>query len=117
MPTGNITPIKMSSWITTKFIIAAIFVALTLVAGFTSYYVVDQKELAAVLLFGRFNRLTEPGLHFKLPFGIEQNYNVPTRVVLKDEFGFRTDLPGVTTEPEYFKYLYDKKGKQSLRNL
>ena len=43
-----------------------------------------------VLLFGRYNRMAEPGLHFKLPFGIEKNYNVPTQVVLKQEFGFRT---------------------------
>ena len=47
--------------------------------------------------FGRFTRLAEPGLHFKLPFGIQRNYNVPTQVVLKDEFGFRTDRPGVVS--------------------
>ena len=31
-----------------------------------------------------------PGLHFKIPFGVEKNYNVPTQRILKEEFGFRT---------------------------
>jgi membrane protease subunit HflK len=31
-----------------------------------------------------------PGLHFKVPFGVEKNYNVPTQRILKEEFGFRT---------------------------
>jgi membrane protease subunit HflK len=53
--------------------------------------------MAAVLRFGRYVRMADPGLHFKLPFRIERNHNVPTQVVLKDEFGFRTAQPGVTT--------------------
>jgi membrane protease subunit HflK len=65
--------------------------------GLSSFFVVDQKEQGVVLLFGKFNRLVEPGLSFKLPFGIERNYNVPTQLVLKQEFGFRTVRPGVTT--------------------
>jgi regulator of protease activity HflC (stomatin/prohibitin superfamily) len=65
--------------------------------AFTSYFVVDQKELSAVFRFGRFNRMAEPGLHFKLPFGFERNYNVPAQVVLKEEFGFRTEVPGITS--------------------
>ncbi len=65
--------------------------------AFSSYYVVDQKEEAVVLRLGKFNRITEPGLHFKLPFGIEQNYNIPTKRVFKEEFGFRTVKAGVRT--------------------
>ncbi len=63
----------------------------------TSVFIVDQKEQGVVLRFGKFNRLTEPGLHMKLPFGIERKYKVPTQMVLKDEFGFRTEKAGVTT--------------------
>jgi membrane protease subunit HflK len=63
----------------------------------TSVYIVDQKEQGVVLRFGRFVRLTEPGLHMKLPFGIERKYKVPTQMVLKDEFGFRTERAGVST--------------------
>lgn len=68
-----------------------------LILALTSVYVVDQKEQGVVLLFGKFSRLTEPGLHFKAPFGIERKYKVPTQVVLKEEFGFRTVKPGITT--------------------
>jgi membrane protease subunit HflK len=59
--------------------------------------VVDQTEQAVVLLFGRFNRIAGAGLHFKLPFSIEKNYNVPTQVVQTMQFGFRTERPGITT--------------------
>lgn len=75
-------------------VIVAIFI---IIAAFSSFYTVDQKEEAVVLLFGEFNRITGPGLHFKLPFGIEKNYNVPTQRVLKEEFGFRTERPGIKT--------------------
>ncbi len=68
-----------------------------IIAAFSSVYMVDQKEEAVVLLLGQYNRITGPGLQFKLPFGIEKNFNVPTQRVLKEEFGYRTERPGVTT--------------------
>lgn len=63
----------------------------------TSFFVVDQTEEAVVLRLGRYNRTTGAGLQFKLPFGIEQNYNVPTQVVQNMEFGFRVEEAGVNT--------------------
>jgi membrane protease subunit HflK len=77
--------------------IGIIILVLLLITAFMSFYIVDQTEQAVVLRFGKFNRLTEPGLQFKLPFGIEQKYLVPTQVVLKEEFGFRTLRAGVET--------------------
>lgn len=74
-----------------------IVVLLIVIAAFSSFYMVDQKEQSVVLLFGKFNRITEPGLHFKLPFGIEKNFNVPTQRILKEEFGFRTEEAGINT--------------------
>ena len=47
-----------------------------------------------VLRFGKFLKTVEPGLHFKLPFGIDQVSVLPTRRQLKLEFGFYT--PGYT---------------------
>jgi len=67
-------------------------------ALFSSFYMVDQKEEAVVLRFGQINRTAGPGLHFKLPFGLEQNINVPTQRIFKEEFGFRSERPGVRTE-------------------
>lgn len=80
-----------------KVIVAIVVGLLIIIAAFSSFYMVDQKEEAVVLLFGKFNRITEPGLHFKLPFGIERNFNVPTQRILKEEFGFRTEEAGITT--------------------
>jgi len=80
-----------------KMIVGIIVVILIIIALFSSFYMVDQKEQAVVLLFGKYDRTTGPGLHFKLPFGIEKNYNVPTGRKLTEEFGFRTKEAGVVT--------------------
>jgi modulator of FtsH protease HflK len=63
----------------------------------TSFFVVDQTEEAVVTRLGRFNRTAPPGLHFKLPFGIEQNYNVPTQQIQNMQFGFRVESSGQNT--------------------
>lgn len=97
MSERDVTPGGIPKRLTPKAIIIVVVVILVLITVFSSFFVVDPQETAAVLLFGRFTRMAEPGLHFKLPFGIEKNYNVPTQVVLKQEFGFRTERPGITT--------------------
>jgi membrane protease subunit HflK len=97
MSERDVTPGRTPRRLTPKAIIIVVVVILALITVFSSFFVVDPQETAAVLLFGRFNRMADPGLHFKLPFGIEKNYNVPTQVVLKQEFGFRTEQPGITT--------------------
>jgi membrane protease subunit HflK len=76
------------------YILVFIFVFILLA---TSVFIVDQTEQGVLLRFGRFTRLLEPGLHMKLPFGIERKYKVPTQKVLKEEFGFRTERAGVNT--------------------
>lgn len=80
-----------------KFIALIIAGIVIIIIAFTSFYMVDQKEEAVILTMGKFSRITGPGLHFKLPLGIENNYNVPTQRILKEEFGFRTEQPGITT--------------------
>jgi len=79
-------------------IFLAILVLLGIVALATSYYTVEADEKAVVLLFGKNVRQTDPGLHFKLPFGIEKAIAVPVRSVFKEEFGFRTLQAGVRTQ-------------------
>ncbi len=56
----------------------------------TSYYQVEPDEVAVVTRFGRFVRITNPGPHGRLPFGIERVQKVPVERQLKQEFGFRT---------------------------
>ncbi|MDH3454363.1 MAG: FtsH protease activity modulator HflK [Desulfuromonadales bacterium] len=74
-----------------------IVVFLVVVGGYSSMYEVDTEETGVVLRFGKFSTFVEPGLHFKLPFGIDQIYLVQTGRVLKEEFGFRTVKPDVRT--------------------
>ena len=57
--------------------------------AYTSYYTVQPEERAVVKRFGAVIDQTDPGLHFKLPFGIDEVQVVPTERVLKQEFGFR----------------------------
>ena len=73
------------------------------IGGSSSMYKVDTEETGVVLRFGKFTKFSNPGLHFKIPFGIEQVYLVPTGRVLKEEFGYRTVTPGIKT-------VYSKKG-------
>src|SRR6266705_4748605 len=83
-------------------LIAGIFViVLVLVLAWTSYYTVQAESEGVVLRFGRFLKTVEPGLHFKLPFGIDQVSVLPTRRQLKLEFGFFT--PGYTNVDQQAK--------------
>ncbi|MBT4760382.1 MAG: FtsH protease activity modulator HflK [Bdellovibrionaceae bacterium] len=54
------------------------------------FYTVEPDEEAVVLRFGRYVNTTQPGLHFKLPFGIDDAVKVKTKRVFVEEFGFRT---------------------------
>ncbi len=65
-----------------------------LIVAFTSFYTVEPEEVALVLQFGKYVRTSEPGLHFKLPFGIETVQKVPVQRQFKEEFGFRTLITG-----------------------
>ena len=69
-------------------------IVITLVIGvlvWSSWYTVQPEETAVVQRFGRYLRSAGPGLHFKIPFGVETVKTVPTARVLKEEFGFRTE--------------------------
>jgi membrane protease subunit HflK len=59
-------------------------------AAWTSWFTVQPEETGVVQRFGKVMRTADPGLGFKLPFGIETTTMVPTARVLKEEFGFRT---------------------------
>jgi membrane protease subunit HflK len=64
---------------------------------YSSFYEVDTEETGVILRFGKFATFADPGLHMKLPFGIDQVFLVPTGRVLKEEFGYRTTTPGIRT--------------------
>lgn len=66
-------------------------VALLIWGAFSCFYTVQPEERAVVKRFGAVYDVTPPGLHFKLPFGVDSVQRVPTERVLKQEFGFRTE--------------------------
>ena len=61
-----------------------------LVLLWTAFYTVEAESEGVVLRFGKYLKTVEPGLHFKLPFGIDDVTVLPTRRQLKLEFGFET---------------------------
>ena len=81
-----------------SFLGTLIFLGILALAGLTSFYVVDETEQAVVTRLGRYAYTTGSGLHTKLPFGIERNYNVPVKVVQTEQFGFKTVKAGRNNE-------------------
>ena len=73
-----------------------LILAVLIVAGaYASVYTVAPEETGVIQRFGRYVRVTGPGLHFKLPFSIETVRKVPTGRNLQMEFGYRTVEAGV----------------------
>ncbi len=62
--------------------------------AWTAYYTVPSDSVAVVQRFGKYLKNVPPGLHFKLPLGIDMATIVPVKRQLKQEFGFAT--PGAT---------------------
>ncbi len=75
-----------------------IVLALAVAAGFSSVYVVDETENAVITRFGKYTQTVGSGLHVKLPFGIEKNYNVDIKTLRAEQFGFKTVKSGRNNE-------------------
>ena len=76
-----------------KILAAAIAIALIIGAG-TCFYTVDDKQQAVVTTFGKVTDITDAGVHFMLPFGIQQVQKVDVNVYQKIELGYSTDKAG-----------------------
>jgi membrane protease subunit HflK len=61
---------------------------LLLIGVFTTYYTVPSDSVGVVLRFGKYSSTVDPGLHFKLPFGVDEVEVLPVKRQLKLEFGF-----------------------------
>ena len=71
-------------------VIGALLIVLLIVVLLTFSYTVGAESEGVVLRFGKFFKTVEPGLHFKLPLGIDAVNVLPIRRQLKLEFGFST---------------------------
>ena len=69
-------------------------IAALLLGAWTAYYTVPSDSVAVVQRFGKYVKNVQPGLHFKLPLGIDTAIIVPVKRQLKQEFGFTT--PGAS---------------------
>ncbi len=78
------------AWIVMVVVIGGILVM-------SSYYVVPTDSVGVVQRFGRFNRITNPGLQFKWPI-IETASKPQVERIFKDEFGYRTLQAGVQSK-------------------
>ncbi|MBS3819295.1 FtsH protease activity modulator HflK [bacterium] len=79
-------------------VLTGIAVVIALILLFSSIYQIAPEEVGVILRFGKYVRTTPPGLHLKLPLGIESLTKVPVQRQLKMEFGFRTAKPGIRTQ-------------------
>lgn len=65
-----------------------IFVLLLVVGLWSAHFTVPSDSVGIVQRFGRYIKIVEPGLHFKLPFSVDTAVIVPVKRQLKQEFGF-----------------------------
>ena len=79
-----------------RYVLIAILAMVLTIGVLTSVYTVDDKQQAVITTFGRVTDITDAGLHFKLPFGIQKVYKVDVNVYQKIELGYYTDANGVT---------------------
>ncbi len=77
--------------------LAVIAAAVGLVIS-TSFYQVESDEVGVVLRFGVHVDSTPPGLHFKLPLGIDTVTLIPVQRQLTEEFGFESPQAGSQLE-------------------
>jgi membrane protease subunit HflK len=91
-------PRKKKPNLTPAAIILILVAVLAVAIVSTSFFVVDETEQAVITRFGKYYKTLGAGLQFKLPFGIDKNYNVPVKVVQTEQFGFRTLKSGVTNQ-------------------
>jgi len=77
-----------------KALVGAGAIALIAFGIWTSYYTVPSDSVAIIQRFGKYRAEVSPGLHFKVPLGIDVATLVPVKRQLKQEFGFTT--PGAT---------------------
>ena len=67
-----------------------VLVALAVYGAWTGFYSVPSDSVAIVQRFGKYRATVPPGLHFKVPLGIDVATVVPVKRQLKQEFGFAT---------------------------
>ncbi len=71
-------------------ILAGFWVLIVLIFAWTGIYTVPAESVGVVQRFGGFLKTVDPGLQFKIPYGVDVVTIVPWKRQLKMEFGFGT---------------------------
>ena len=87
-----------------KILIVVLLIILFQVVS-ASYYTIKPGERGVVLRFGEYSKTASPGLNFKIPL-VDDVIKVDIETVRKEEFGFRTKVPGQ-------KSIYQREGFDS----
>jgi len=102
----KIDQMKMPKVTMKKFLTFVIILAV-IIFILTGLYTIDPEEVGVIQRFGKYINTTEPGLHFKIPFGVDRLTKVKVKHVYKEEFGFRTLQSGVQTKYSARSYDYE----------
>jgi len=81
-----------------RLITVGVIILAAIVFLVTGLYTVNPEEVGVIQRFGKYLSTTQPGLHFKIPFGVDKLTKVKVKHVFKEEFGFRTLQAGVRTK-------------------
>jgi membrane protease subunit HflK len=69
----------------------AVIGVIVLIGVLTTFYTVPADSQAVILRFGKPIKTSDPGLHVKLPFGIDEALQVEVTRQLQQEFGFGSE--------------------------
>lgn len=95
MPSSGFSPLRNLS-------IAPIILILLVITAWSAWYTVPSDSVAVLQRFGKYQSEVPPGLHFKIPFGVDVVTILPVKRQLKQEFGFYTE--GATNPDQYSAY-------------
>jgi membrane protease subunit HflK len=73
-------------------------IVFAIILGYTAFYTIAPGHQGVILRFGRYYGLVLPGLHFKIPFGVDTVFKVHTEQVDTESFGFTIVRPGIRTQ-------------------
>lgn len=73
-----------------KKLLSVLLVIAVFWAIYSALYTVPSDSVAVVQRFGKLLKQVEPGLHIKIPLGVDVIHIIPTKRQLKQEFGYAT---------------------------
>ena len=88
---ANGNPVKVNPKKAGRVVLVILLVLVIFMGVSTCFYTVDDKQQAVVTTFGKVTDVNDAGVHFKIPFGIQQVRKVNVNVYQKIELGYRTE--------------------------